>query len=207
MVFNWRPTLMLLGLLATLAWIASLFPGGASVATAEPALGAPRPANGFVALREEAETEERKFGDDREEDYDDEDYDEKEDGGKDGDDDDGEEWDEADWNEEREQVEVELTYLELKRAELQALFGELELVEQITEIVSDADKTAALAIMSVVEEVDGGEQQIAFLQDMMSVAKSEAIRRLIRLQLAEAYSEVNDVQQALSQVRALVSGE
>lgn len=211
MVRKFQPVLAIIGLLAVIGWLALVVPGSSRLATAQPSdlrpndstLAAPRLADQFVVFDDEEDEEEG------EEEGEEEDWDEDDERDEDGDEDveyDEEEEGDEEWDEE-EELEREMIYLELKRGELQALFGEMELVEQVTSIVGNADATAVLAIVSAVEEIDEPEQVEAFLLDMQQYAKSSAVKRLINLELAEVYGQTEQTGKALEVLRKIVADE
>ena len=182
-----KPLASFVCLIALLAFLIAAIPHGPQQANAEPTLRTPRLSDQFVVMHDDDEEED--------EEYDDEDYE----------DDEEEDWDEEDMEEEREELEQELAYMELREAELRLAFGELETLQEMRQILNDADATATLALVAVLEEMDH-EEQIEFLQTMRPRTKSAPILRLIRLQLAEAYHHTDQPEQALSEIAALVEG-
>lgn len=227
MVRKWPPVVPLAAALGVLAWIASILPLGPGSANAESSLRLPRlstPSAPALSTEDRSadqpewardeDEDERYFvarDEEDDEDGDDEDGDDENRGGNDGDDDDDEEWDEdGEYDEEEEEweaeeIERELMYLEIRRAEIQAAFGELELVREVAEIVDSPVATASLVIIEVTNEVDDPEDKIEMLNDLIDVAKSDAVKRLILLKLAEVYGDVGRDEDAYKVVRRLVS--
>ncbi|MEM9186543.1 MAG: hypothetical protein AAGB00_08625 [Planctomycetota bacterium] len=224
MVRRLQPVLAIIGLVAIVAWLASIVPGSARVVTAGPSLAATPLGADYVAMAaadREADSDGRFEEESFVRGFDDEDEDEEGEG-EDWDEEDEEEWDEdedeergdyeerdedgEEWEEHEEHLEREMMYLELKRAELQAFFGEMELVQQVKAVAADADSAAILAIVSTTEELEE-EEQLAFLRQMMSVSKSDTVKRLIQLKLAEVYGHMDRGDEALDMIRSVVAGE
>ncbi|MEN1680022.1 MAG: hypothetical protein AAGJ46_10540 [Planctomycetota bacterium] len=217
MVRKWRPVVSLAAAVGVLAWIVSILPLGHQSANAQSS--SVQAADGQSSLRMERlgsslalssiredqdedrfqwlrERDEERFFVDHDDDDEHEDWD---------DDEEEEEYEEEEWEEE--DIERELMYLEIRRAEIQAAFGELELVREVASIVESPEATASLVVISVADEIDDEEQKVEALTDLLDVAKSDAVKRLILLQLAEVYGDIGEDEKAYRVVRRLVAEE
>ena len=116
----------------------------------------------------------------------------------------GEEYSE---DEERE-LERHHRHLEIERAELETGMGRLEMVERVAELAENKVAAAAFALMHV-EEFFGEDEEggIKFLQSMLKEADDQAVRRIIRVKLAEIYAGADQRKKAEQQIRALILGK
>ncbi|MEM6656251.1 MAG: hypothetical protein AAF596_10635 [Planctomycetota bacterium] len=208
-------TWLTLSVLAVAAWFVTASAGDGSPAAADSTLGTKKLKTHFVALRD---NDERRRADaaDYADDYDDGeqhfDEDEAGDGRFENDEEYDEDYDDEDYDDERdldeflERLEIERMELEVRQAELQAAFGELELLQEFAKIAEDADTTASLAVMAAGDTMEPDEL-IPFLNEVLEKSSSVSVRRVARMKLAEAYSDTDQVSEAKGQIRALALGE
>ena len=115
-------------------------------------------------------------------------------------------WMEENWEHHVHELELHERHLGAERAELETSFGRLELIEQVFEIVASAEATAAFAVLHVKELLEF-EQAEDFLLNMFRDVGNPAIKRLIRVQLAEIYAEQGRTEQVKEQLRLLILGD
>ncbi|MEM6330441.1 MAG: hypothetical protein AAF790_09340 [Planctomycetota bacterium] len=195
MVSSWKPLATLTCLIALFAWVATTTPAGAPVAAADP--GPERSGQGSLGLDRLRGPEQfvSLLPDDEEEDGEGETEDDR--------------WreeseEEEDWGEE---FERELGYLEMRQAELQATFGDLELMQQVANMAKDPETTAVLAVLATVEEIDEPDDKVAFLKACLDRTKSAAVKRVVQLQLAEVYGRTDRGELAIELVLELAEAE
>lgn len=104
-------------------------------------------------------------------------------------------------------LDLELGFAEMERAAVESAYGALELVEQLAEIASSPELSAALAVTSIPDAFER-DRAIALLKEVVEKAPSEMARRLARMRLAELHGEEGDDDAVEAQLRALIfSGE
>lgn len=105
-------------------------------------------------------------------------------------------WDEP-WDEEHEEeIEEELRELELMAAHC-------EHSGMLSEMCENHAQTASWVISEIVEYLDE-EEAAAFLQQVLSKVEEPSIRRMVRLKLAELYSELDQTEQVKEQLLHLI---
>ncbi|MEN0112124.1 MAG: hypothetical protein AAF805_15495 [Planctomycetota bacterium] len=104
-------------------------------------------------------------------------------------------------------LDLELGFAEMERAAVESAYGALELVEQLAEIASSPELSAALAVTSIPDAFER-DRAIALLKEVVEKAPSEMACRLARMRLAELHGEEGDDDAVEAQLRALIfSGE
>ena len=97
--------------------------------------------------------------------------------------------------------------MQVARAEAENRMTRLKMVNQVAEIASNEVSTAAFVLMHFEELFDEPEDGIKFLNDTLQYTKNDAVRRLLRIKLAELYTEADQPDQARSQLRELLTGK
>jgi len=177
--------LVVVALLAATIWLGDLM---ADRATAEPARALQTPAAAPAARSEAARARVRaRFVSHHEDDEE-----------RDEDDDEEEEDDDDDFDDD--DFEEEMLRGEMERLHLRSMYGGLELIEKLTQIVSDDDGAAVLAVTRIAETLEP-EQQVGVLQEVVEGSSSKAARRIARLRLADAYAQMGQPRAAWRALR------
>ena len=104
---------------------------------------------------------------------------------------------------ERHQRELEL---ELERAEMELMYGRFEMMNRLAEVADSSLRSAAFAVLHVPETFGEPEPAITFLEEMAEEAEKPAVKRLVRIKLAQLYRETDQAEQAQEQLRRLMLG-
>ena len=107
-----------------------------------------------------------------------------------------EDWDDE-WEEESE-YEIEADILELE-----LIAAHCEHSAMLSEMCEDHARTSSWVISEILEYLDE-EEAATFLEQTLSKVEEPSIRRLIRLKLAELYSELDQTEQVKEQLRQLI---
>ncbi|MEM7624007.1 MAG: hypothetical protein AAF333_00100 [Planctomycetota bacterium] len=108
--------------------------------------------------------------------------------------------DDEDWDELEEEMEWFLMEVEMY-SEL------LDVVAQVHEIAADPDVSGVAAVLAVEEHTDGPAAAAGFLEGLLPEARSDTVRRAIRLQLVDFYTESDQPEKSQEQLRLLIAGE
>ena len=107
--------------------------------------------------------------------------------------------DDDDWEEIEEEMEWFLMEVEMY-SEL------LDVVTQVHEIAEDPDVAGVAAVLAVEEHTEGPTEAAAFLEGLLPEARSDTVRRAIRLQLVDFYTESDQPEKSREQLRQLITG-
>lgn len=144
------------------------------------------------------------FADDHDEEFEDEeDFEGREDfdDEDEGDFEDEEEWEEEEWGMEEAMFEVEIM-----KGHLDMYHSLLEIVNGMNEVTSDPTATALMALHTAKDLAHEEEDHAEFLEEGLDKIKDAAVRRAIRLQLAELYAEMDQPERAREHLARLISG-
>ena len=110
---------------------------------------------------------------------------------------------------EKQMMELELYghEIEFEARQVETEVMQLELMNQIFEVVQDAEKTSFLAIMKIDELMDE-EEAVEILDQCFKETKSDKTKRAIRIKLIELQSELDGQEEAANEhLRALILGQ
>ena len=182
----------------------------APVASATPPSAALEAARAAAFAPDDREDGKRDRRRDRHDDDDEEEWDE--DHGEHDEWDEDEDWDEHnghedhDWEEHERELQEHMMHMEIQSHELDAVSRRLEVVSQVARIAESPLTTASAAIVHI-NDVFGEEEAIDVLHDCLRRKPDPAVRRLIRMKLAELYAESDNRREAKEQFRILIVGE
>lgn len=105
------------------------------------------------------------------------------------------------------EVERELAHHELFITQIDGFRTMLKLIDDVSAICKDGEKAAILAVMTAEEVFETPRELAEFLEGMVDESQSEAVRRAIRVKLAEIYGDHGHTDRARQQLKRLITGK
>ena len=116
------------------------------------------------------------------------------------------EFEDEDWEDEEWGMEEAMFEVEIMNRHLDMYLSLVEIINGMSEMTNDGTATALMALHNA-KDMTEEEELVEFLESELQYVKDVAIRRAIRLQLAETYAHIDESEKAREHLSQLLRGK